>query len=286
MKNYLLTGSTGFVGKKITQNLLEKGISLNVVTRRSNSSSLNEFPGIKNIFFTDNLFLESKDWWREVCEDIDVVIHAAWYTNHEDYLHSPRNLECLNGSINLAIGAAEANIKKFIGIGTCFEYAPSVDPLTVESYLKPFTLYGAAKAGLYLTLSKFFEDKSLPFAWARLFYLYGDGENKSKLTSFIRQNLEDNKKVKILNGREIRDYMDVAIAGRIISTLALSEQVGVFNVCSGNPVTIKEHSLKIASELGKAHLIEFLDSSDVNLNMSCILGVPNVFNKDLNYDSR
>jgi nucleoside-diphosphate-sugar epimerase len=84
MKNYLLTGSTGFVGRNILVNLLKKNISLSVVVRKKNQHKLNEFPSIKNVFYTDNLFLESKDWWRKVCQNIDVVIHAAWYTQHDD----------------------------------------------------------------------------------------------------------------------------------------------------------------------------------------------------------
>ncbi len=191
-------------------------------------------------------------------------------------MDSPFNLECLNGSLNLSLGAVEANIQKFIGIGTCFEYAPSMDPLTVNSSLGPFSLYGAAKASLYLTLSKFFENNSIPFAWARLFYLHGDGEDQSKLTSIIRRNLELNKKVEIVSGEEIRDYLDVKIAGEMIAHLAMSEQVGAVNICSGLPVSIKELSLKIASELDKKYLIEILASNNKKTNTSKIVGVPNV----------
>jgi dTDP-6-deoxy-L-talose 4-dehydrogenase (NAD+) len=276
MKNYLLTGSTGFVGRNIAKNLLKNDVSLSVVVRKKNKHKLNEFPSLKNVFYTDNLFLESKDWWKEVCQNIDVVIHAAWYTQHDDYLDSLFNLECLSGSLNLSLGAIEANIRKFIGIGTCFEYAPSIDPLTVESSLGPFTLYGAAKTSLYLTLTKLFKNNSIPFAWARLFYLHGEGEDPNKLTSVIRRKLELNKKIEILSGEEIRDYLDVKIAGRMIATLALSEQVGAVNICSGLPVSIKELSLNIASEQGKKHLIDILASNNEKTNTSKIVGVPNI----------
>ena len=64
------------------------------------------------------LFKESIEWWSEKCEGIDTVIHIAWYTKHREYLESPKNIDCLIGSLNLAKGAIKAGVKKVIALST------------------------------------------------------------------------------------------------------------------------------------------------------------------------
>ncbi len=48
------------------------------------------------------------------------------------YLQSPKNLDCLAGTLRLAEGAVEARVRRVVGIGTCFEYDLDVGRLSIR----------------------------------------------------------------------------------------------------------------------------------------------------------
>jgi dTDP-6-deoxy-L-talose 4-dehydrogenase (NAD+) len=122
------------------------------------------------------------------------VAHVAWYAEPGKYLQSPLNLDCLAGTLRLAEGAAAAGVTHFTGIGTCFEYdltTPALardEPLTVDAPLVPVTPYGAAKTAAFLALSRTLPTMGMTFAWCRLFYLFGEGEDSRRLVPTFTRN--------------------------------------------------------------------------------------------------
>ena len=138
----------------------------------------------------------------------------------------------VNRKLSFRMGAKISNIKKFVGIGTCAEYDFSEGLLSVETNLVPKTLYGSTKVALYHVLKNWFKESPTEFAWCRLFYLYGDGEHPNRLVPYVKRKLTAGEKVDLSDGNQIRDFIDVKVAGEIISKIALSSKVGEFNVCS------------------------------------------------------
>ena len=115
----LLTGAIGFVGRQILKALSECGIKVRVVIREGTQSRLANLDTIESIVTTTDLFAENSDWWANVLQSIDTVIHAAWFAEPGQYLQSLKNLDCLQGTLNMAKGAAQAGVRRFVGIGAC-----------------------------------------------------------------------------------------------------------------------------------------------------------------------
>src|SRR5262245_1165072 len=118
----LLTGATGFVGRQILRALEEKECRVRAVIRSGKETSITRRAGLVSIVASADIFSESISWWTDVCDGIDTVIHAAWYVQPDCYLQSPKNWECLSGTLRLAEGAVKAKVRRFAGIGTLFEY--------------------------------------------------------------------------------------------------------------------------------------------------------------------
>ncbi len=253
----LITGATGFVGRQIMRQLSSMNVSLIPVIRPGKEAILNEFSNVERIVRSNDIFAESSMWWEKQLQDIDIVVHVAWYVQPGDYLNSPKNLDCLTGSINLAIGATKARVKKFVGVGTCFEYDLSHGELSIKTPLKPSSLYANAKAVLYNFLSEWFRLNSIRFSWCRLFYLYGQGEDNRRLVPYIRNQISCGQVAQLTSGKYIRDFLDVADAGKKIANIVLGNSVGPTNICSGNPISIRELAEKIADEYGRRDLLGF-----------------------------
>ena len=250
--NILISGGTGFIGKQIVNNLSVDNKLTLIVRNKPKTQNKN----IKYVT-TNNIFSKKKKWFVKYLKNIDLVIHCAWYVNHVDYLTSEKNIECINGTIELSKACIEMKVKKFVGIGTCFEYDVSKKYLSINTPLKPELLYSISKASTYLILKKIFENSDVKFNWCRLFYLYGEGEQKTRLYPIVFNSLKKNKIVNIGKGDQIRDYMNVKSADKKIVKVSLSSKLGAVNICSGKPISLKQFVLKIANKLKKTHLLKF-----------------------------
>lgn len=271
----LVSGATGFVGRKIIDALIVQDVEIVIVVRASSLIQDSHINGLYDVIYSEDIFLESVRWWANVCKDVDIVVHAAWYAEPGKYLQSINNIDCLNGSLNLARGAAAAKVKRFIGLGTCFEYEMSDAPLTVNNNQYPLTLYASSKLSLYFLLNQFFELENIEFSWCRLFYLYGDGEDSRRFFPYLKQKLQQGEVAELTSGLQVRDYMDVMDAGRVIAKVALGSQSGVVNVCSGLAVTIRQIAENIADDYGRRDLLKFGAREDNLMDPAFVVGVPN-----------
>lgn len=271
----LVTGASGFVGTQIVKQLAKNGHTLRLVARPSAAKDLAVRVPQAVIMECGDLFAQSADWWEQACAGVDAIIHAAWYVNPADYLDSEKNAACVSGSFIMAQGAARAGVKHIIGVGTCMEYALPSERLDVGSPTAPSTVYGACKLALFEILCAFFKSTDMQLSWCRLFYLYGDGENEKRLYPYLNLCLEAGEKVKLGSGTQLRDYMDVSVAGARIADVVDTGQVGAINICSGYPVSIRQFAEGIADRYGRRDLLEFGSHQPHPRDPSAVVGVPN-----------
>ena len=261
---------------KILRELANRGALVTPIVRTGTEYLVKEFKNISKIISVDDVFKENSDWWAEISSDADIFIHAAWYTKTSDYLFSKKNIDCQLGTLNIAKGVIQSGIKKFVGIGTCFEYDFASDFISVDTPLKPSSRYASAKADTYLTLLKMLQDEKIDFAWCRLFYLYGENENESRLYSYILSQIKQGKKIELTSGEQIRDFLHVSTAAEHIVTVALSNMVGPINICSGIPITVREFAMNIADRFGARSLLDFGTKVNKFTDPPRIVGMPSI----------
>ena len=131
----------------------------------------------------------------------------------------------------------QAGVRRLVGVGTCFEYDLAQGVLRIDTPLRPQTLYAACKASTFQVLGQLLPTAGVEFAWCRLFYLHGEGEDSRQLVPYLRQKLSAGEPAELTSGNQIRDFLDVREAGAIIAEAALGDRQGPINVCSGVPIT-------------------------------------------------
>jgi nucleoside-diphosphate-sugar epimerase len=265
MTRVLLTGGTGFVGTPTLKALTALGAEVYAVLRPGGVVPEN----LAGVIETPDMFSEEYDFWVTACDDIDIVLHIAWFAESGVYLHSPRNLHCLAGTLLLGSAARDAGAR-FVGVGTCLEYASTGVPLATDAPLGPTTSYGATKAAAFMALSQSLND----FAWCRLFYLYGRGENPRRLVPYLHARLAAGEHVDLTSGTQVRDYLDVSDAGARIAAIALSTRQGAQNICSGVPITVAALAKNIAQSYGRVDLLRFGARVDSAGDPPYVVGIP------------
>lgn len=232
-----LTGATGFVGRHVAAQLERDGVpTLALVRDRSRASSL---PAGVRILEGDLEQLAAHE--RAIAEFAPTVcVHLAWYVEHGRYLEAPENLASLRQSLALIELARRISCPRFVGAGTCFEYAFGPEPLAEEDRCDPQTLYARCKAALFSVGEALDRAGGPRFAWARLFYLFGPGEDARRLVPYVLDHVRRGVACPLADGNVRRDYLHVEDVARALVAIAASDVAGAVNVGSGETSTLRE----------------------------------------------
>ncbi|MDR1204316.1 MAG: NAD(P)-dependent oxidoreductase [Peptococcaceae bacterium] len=169
----------------------------------------------------------------------DILVHCAWYVRPEDYLTSGENVAFLKAGLDLYEDFYGAGGKRAVFVGTCFEYGVYDRLLPEDAFLAPKTLYACCKAGLGGVLTEKSRLDGVDFCWARLFYLYGEGENKTRVVPYIINGLLRGESPECSVGRQRRDYVYIDDAAAALKLIAQSGK-GVYNVGTGEAVAFTD----------------------------------------------
>jgi len=93
------------------------------------------------------------------------------------------------------------------------------------------------------------------FLWARLFYLYGVGEDPRRLVPYLHQQMQKGEEADLTSGTQIRDFMDVDEAAELLVRDAFSDRTGASNIASGQGISVRQLAEQIADGYGRRDLL-------------------------------
>lgn len=247
----LLTGASGFVGQATLAALVKLGADVVAVSRTR--------PIVAGHYDWRKCDLLNSSATAALLHDCTptTILHLAWTVEHGAFWTAPENLDWIAASLALARAAADCGMRRFIGTGTCYEYAwPEHAPCNESvTPIVPSLLYGISKDATRRVLEAFCATRGMDFAWARLFFLYGPGEHKARLVPSVASALAAGQPARCSSGQGIRDFIDVRDAGAALATLAVSPITGAVNIGSGEAVSIAEVALMLGRLAGRPDLI-------------------------------
>lgn len=231
-----VTGANGFIGRHVVAELERRSISPVLVVRpSSDDSSLFAEHVVVSVDLREppaNVF--------DLMSQPDVLIHLAWagLPNYNSLHHFEEELPA---QYRFLRGMLACGLKNLIVTGTCFEYGKQSGPLNEEMETRADNPYGFAKDTLRRQLQFLQKIKTFNLTWARLFYLYGEGQAENSLLSQLKRAVKrGDKEFNMSGGEQLLDYLPVSeVTKHLVSLAVMTRDNGVLNICSGNPTSVR-----------------------------------------------
>lgn len=246
MKRIVVTGANGYIGSHVVKALCTNKKENIVIAVDKKMDKIDS----KAIFLEANIF---DDNFAELLNNaasgsIDTFIHLAWKDgfNHNADSH----IQDIYSHYQLIRNVIENGCDNVSVMGSMHEvgyYKGKVDEFTSCNPLSP---YGIAKNALRQLLLSYAENKSVNLKWLRAFYITGNDQgNNSIFSKIIQMEKEEKKFFPFTDGKNQYDFIEVTDLALQIAKAAMQIQfTGIINVCSGNPVSLKEKVEKFIKE--------------------------------------
>jgi GDP-4-dehydro-6-deoxy-D-mannose reductase len=265
-RRVLITGGSGFVGQWLSRAMLERGWTVFAGTidwpPRAPLLTRDEAEAVK---WTMLDIRSDDEVTRAVATSApDYVVHLAGIAFAPEANASPIRAFDVNalGAMRLLLRLREAGASsaRILVVGSAEEYGQqpaSVYPIAESAALRPLTPYAVAKASQEMIALQAHRAHGQQVICTRSFNHSGVGHGESYLLPTLvrraRQLRDRGGALTIGNGQVIRDYLHV---GDVVSAYLLLLEKGaageVYNVCSGQGVTVRELAQRVLSRMGIA----------------------------------
>ena len=224
------------LGLALERELVKEGVSVTLLVR-TNSERRLDVSGDTTVLEWDlmNPFsLESQGTY-------DAFFHLAWIgtrgKEREDKARQRTNVVHTLDCVNLA---HKLDCKVFVGAGSQAEYGPVHGVITEDTPTNPQSAYGRAKLAAGEQSHRLCESYGIRHVWARLFSLYGQGDNPGNMMMSWVISLLEGRRMSFTSGEQLWDYLHCDDGARGMYLLA-QQGSGVYNLAYGKSCPLGEY---------------------------------------------
>lgn len=238
-----ITGGSGFIGSHLVPKLLARKHKLLLLTIDPLKKTSARRTSVA--FLRGNL--NDMGAWKGKLRRFkpEAVVHLAWEGLAAYNFTSAVSLRNMTNSLNLVSMAAEMKCKKFLSVGSCWEYgggegalkesAPPLPPTHVPDFV-------IAKRTIQAMGEQIALQSKMQFLWPRLFFSYGPGQKPRTLIAHLVRSFKGGATPEVKNKSGANDFVyidDVAEALVRILEKAKGPSV-IYNIGSGRLTGVAE----------------------------------------------
>lgn len=262
----LVTGGAGFLGSHLTNELLNRGHTVQVIDDLS-GGFLNNID--KRARFVRGSVTDENLVQRVFADGkFDFVFHLAAYAA-EGLSHFIKKFNYENnliGSVNLINASINHGIKCFVFTSSIAVYGRNQVPMTEEMVPLPEDPYGIAKLAVEQELRVSQATFGLDYVIFRPHNVYGERQNigdpyRNVVGIFMNQIMQGQPMTIFGDGEQTRAFTYVRDIIRVMADASFDTRARnhIFNVGADNPCTIKELADKVASAMGVLPNVKHLE---------------------------
>jgi UDP-glucose 4-epimerase len=246
MDKILVTGSSGGIGSVLVPILCARGYKVFGLDLKDPIDPLED----PNFSFYKGSINNVSDLLGAVKSEIDYVIHLAAISSlPECEANSVLAMETnFIGTINLVTFFTDSNIKGFVNASTSAIYENETTfPFVESSICDPNLIYSQSKINSENFLIAQKNNRNFPSVSLRFFNVIGPNQDYNRaspplLNYIVREFLAKRRPILYAKGEQGRDYISVYdVCEAVIESMKLcSLEDSIFNICSGDTISVKE----------------------------------------------
>jgi len=243
----LVTGGAGFIGSHIVQKLVERGDQVKILDNFSTGKWENLASVIDEVDVIE-ADLREVDRVSQAVQGVDLVFHQAAMVSVPLSMKDPTFCFDVNvqGTLSLLQESQKANVKQVVMASSCAVYGDSDDyPLSETGQTMSLSPYAASKKINEVYADLFTRTSSMGVIALRYFNVYGprqapDSEYAAAIPIFINRLLKGEAVTIYGDGLQSRDFVfvDDVVRANLLASEAADAEGAVFNVCTGDEITI------------------------------------------------
>ena len=243
MKNLIITGGLGFIGKNYYLSIRDKWEKIIIIDKVTYAADYEYFLTIKRekdeVIIGD---ITDIDFLEKNIKKESIVIHFAAESHVDNSFKSSLIFSKTNsyGTHTLLEVCRNKSINKFIMISTDEVYGESSLPCNESSPMAPSNPYAASKAGADLIAQSYYKSFNVPIIIVRPNNLYGPRQNAEKIIPAIIRAINGGKKLSIHGkGETSRFFLHVNDFNSALNLIIKKGKNGeIFNINGSNKYKI------------------------------------------------
>jgi nucleoside-diphosphate-sugar epimerase len=245
----LVTGATGFIGRRLTSLLLERGWDVHALLRSTTSSS-RDLDGVPVVMHLD----DGRTPLHAVIEVAapDVCFHLAGYFagSHGDDDIIPLIVDNVLFGTRLADALASRGSCVMVNAGSFWQSAGGAQ-------YHPVALYAATKQAFQDIVTYYVEAGELRAVTLKFFDTYGPGDTRPKLINLLLRAALSGESIGLSSGEQYFDLVHVDDAARACLAAAdallgsLQPAFETFAVTSSSPLRVRDFVVRVGEIIGR-----------------------------------
>ena len=244
MGKILVTGSSGFIGKKIVKRLDK----LKVITDSNNSERID---------------LQNKEQVMKL-DSVDMVIHLGGKTPQNELKWSEYFNNNVIGTLNVLEYCIQKKVKKMIYVSSYVYGNPKYCPIDENHPINPHNAYTESK---YIgeRLCEFYCNRSdLNLIILRPFNIFGESMREGFLITNLINSVKTGKKLTIVNKNSKRDFLHVDdFVDLIVKLIDYDFKFEVFNVGAGRSYSFEDIIKKIERMTSQKINVDYEENKEI-----------------------
>ena len=271
MDKVVVTGTTGFIGKRLTETLLAQGVEVYGVGR--NIEVLNQL-SLNRLFHPVRAEFENYTDLDQIIKErgFDALFHVAHLGVNGAY-KSDYRIQLMNTAIacDTIISGKRLGCRRFVFAGSVDEYEANIQ-LDAE-FIAPShsRIYGIAKFASENIGKTISLENDIEYVSALLSLTYGEGNKTNILPNTIIRNAEKCQPIKLISGNNLFDmnYIDETVGG-IIAVAEKGHNLESYYVGHQDLMTFRETVVRICDIIGSESKLLFGEYPDPDYNIDYV----------------
>ncbi len=147
----------------------------------------------------------------------------------------------VEGAALVAKMALQSEVSQFVFVSTSHVYKPISEKMSEEAEVEPQNSYASLKREAEEKVIEIFKNNSSQLTILRIFSVLDYYADDFTLGGRVTKAIQNKERIKIVNSSDQRDFLTPRRVAEVIE-LCISKHLegGIYNLCTGQPMSVKE----------------------------------------------